>query len=1687
MQFSMVPRPDFNETEKLKFELDNLKRQKQQERHSYDYFEPAKESEDLGRENARLKRENRTLMDENDSLLHENDQLREKIKLLSLNYDDYDKEKLKSYINELANENEQLIKERKKYLRQGNDKMDFQNFLLGLEIMRLVEVIKQYDSISNRRNNKIKVLEKEKEDIINQMNQMQKSGKFMAPDSSLALDGHQESGGMHKIKELEDQLEKLLSENQRNLEKLRFKKISSEKLQKRLDDLMTENVLVKMQLEAVAKNTANYDSGIEARLTEANAKNQNLLKMNSELKQQNEEQDRFAQQLSDEVTKLTEQMRGYANSSREIQSLKDQLAEKEKQMSGLMNASTMTSIHQSDLEEVTRRGLLGLMKAFENLPKQSSAYFDAQTIKMKADNLINRIGSLGVNGSGQMGSDAIQGHKTKINSFIADQSGLYAKLEEVIQKHLNSSKGGHYESPRGKKYTEEDDFEERIEIIDGKPTKVKYFRYQGDTPHRDNYKSRSETKVIHEYSPQKGHQQMPIDYEIVKSRNRELEGINQQLQHTIDQLLDSKELLRKELDKIGGELIEKDNQIERMRLSERTPDLTGRDTLRQDILDLRNMLNEKQHEIEELEDERSELRNRYNILEDQLQERTSLIEQLEEKLESLMMEVQTLQRIADAKDSEQTIAGLSKELETLSEQNQSQSQLIKKLQEEKNGLVSELDDALDQLNLMKQDLDNQKVNYDSLWKICEQKDSDLKAKERELAQLRDELHQSKKSIDVCSQLSREVDDLKHVKQAYEKLRKESAENIEELTKTVNDLSLKLAHLKPAHESLQGQNEQLKIQIQELAQKLRQSSEDQEEKIEKIKAKRDEVEDLLRKSLNENAVIKGENEGLKRQFEGMINQDKLSLEKLQDLQDDIESLRGELRDKQMEINRLTLEKQGLESIREENANKETQMMKKIADELKERLDSQEKLVKMLQEDNHDLTDENEELKAQLRDKIDRLDELESGVKLLEQKIADQNEEEDHELLNQIDLLRSQLEDSLDELEKTKHELVRAEKQLEEESRNNQRQLDEKESELKQLRAQVKNSMEALDDLKSEIKQQDGRGDPINLSQLGTLQQKFTEMETAQKDLIAELLQLKTKVKEKEDENLHLKESYKDLKDRFSMASEQSDSYCRKMLQLQKEKLAMKLKSALLELHKVRREMEIISQDNNIFRQEFGSHFSSISELFEDEAEIAPKGTLDKLRKMKKALHDSNQSLAAKQGDKNQHANNRQIHQLEQEIDRLREENESIKNALLGAEYRIEELQAEFNDEESSRDKKEHLLLELQKDLENFRDQLQEVEEKNTKLRTKNKALNDENEGLATKLEESISLVKELESQNHELQRRCEEYKKKLKVVQSEFQEIKDQIDDLESENKELRIELKENIQTMNELRTQLEMEQENASRRARDDSVVDENLVNQLKQQVRLLQEKIEQLRRNQVKPPGNVIDIYMDKDGRHVQTRHKSYDQLAQEREEGLELITQLTLKLHDVENERDNVAQEKMDLKNEVESCRQQLGQLSQKLSTFRNSGSQQQQHQQQRLQELQKHLERLMEKYEQKSQELSSLKKAQSQIGPQGAQTSPIVSGKAEDKISLVRDKIDILMEKMEKFVSDLEYLEIQKMSHPNPTYPVYKEQYEGIKKTYKSLCKNFINESIDLCQQSITLFENLQAQVKKRKSQLGSANPQ
>lgn len=95
--------------------------------------------------------------------------------------------------------------------------------------------------------------------------------------------------------------------------------------------------------------------------------------------------------------------------------------------------------------------------------------------------------------------------------------------------------------------------------------------------------------------------------------------------------------------------------------------------------------------------------------------------------------------MADAKDSEQTIATLSKELDGLRQEICEKKEDNQKFEQEKNDLLAELEDTIDQVNLLKRELESQKQNYDQLWKICEQKDTELKSRENELSRLKEGL------------------------------------------------------------------------------------------------------------------------------------------------------------------------------------------------------------------------------------------------------------------------------------------------------------------------------------------------------------------------------------------------------------------------------------------------------------------------------------------------------------------------------------------------------------------------------------------------------------------------------------------------------------------------------------------------------------------------------------------------------------------------------------------------------------------------------------------------------------------------------------------------------------------------------------------------------------------------------------
>ena len=91
------------------------------------------------------------------------------------------------------------------------------------------------------------------------------------------------------------------------------------------------------------------------------------------------------------------------------------------------------------------------------------------------------------------------------------------------------------------------------------------------------------------------------------------------------------------------------------------------------------------------------------------------------------------------------------------------------------------------------------------------------------------------------------------------------------------------------------------------------------------------------------------------------------------------------------------------------------------------------------------------------------------------------------------------------------------------------------------------------------------------------------------------------------------------------------------------------------------------------------------------------------------------------------------------------------------------------------------------------------------------------------------------------------------------------------------------------------------------------------------------------------------------------------------------------------------------------------------------------------------------------------------------------SHDRMGTVRSKLEILISKMNSFIKELEYLEKDQLNLKKGSYEEFKNRYDNMKEAYRDICKVFISNSIELCQDTITLFENIQKAVSKRKQQV------
>lgn len=197
-------------------------------------------------------------------------------------------------------------------------------------------------------------------------------------------------------------------------------------------------------------------------------------------------------------------------------------------------------------------------------------------------------------------------------------------------------------------------------------------------------------------------------------------------------------------------------------------------------------------------------------------------------------------------------------------------------------------------------------------------------------------------------------------------------------------------------------------------------------------------------------------------------------------------------------------------------------------------------------------------------------------------------------------------------------------------------------------------------------------------------------------------------------------------------------------------------------------------------------------------------------------------------------------------------------------------------------------------------------------------------------------------------------------------------------------------------------------------------------------------------------------------------DEMKRAREEATELVTQLTIKLSEAED-KCQAAEEKFEA----------LMKETKKKALFAGgkenmSGNTREESLSSRVKQMESAIVHLTTALEAKDKQLSKLKQQKQQVAgiEQQAQSPP-------DRVSVIRTKVELLFEKMRKSIAQLAQLETQVGHSQYPKSTAFKADLESLCNDYESIAKKFVNEAIEICQQSLKVFENLQAVNSKLKS--------
>ena len=90
--------------------------------------------------------------------------------------------------------------------------------------------------------------------------------------------------------------------------------------------------------------------------------------------------------------------------------------------------------------------------------------------------------------------------------------------------------------------------------------------------------------------------------------------------------------------------------------------------------------------------------------------------------------------------------------------------------------------------------------------------------------------------------------------------------------------------------------------------------------------------------------------------------------------------------------------------------------------------------------------------------------------------------------------------------------------------------------------------------------------------------------------------------------------------------------------------------------------------------------------------------------------------------------------------------------------------------------------------------------------------------------------------------------------------------------------------------------------------------------------------------------------------------------------------------------------------------------------------------------------------------------------------IQTKREDRVAIIRVKATHLFNKMQSSIRNLRESEEQSGIHRKKLSNAYQDDLDSLIKDYEDLSKQFVNDTIDVCQKSLKVFESLESMAQK-----------